>query len=104
MAINTVTIAGTVNAPNAVGVEGGTITITLSEPGSVTDVATEVVVGTHPFEAVITTVGGVNFEIIPNGDITPAGTTYRAEYRLANGQRWAKTWTVPGVNTDIGDL
>ncbi len=106
--IATVTISGKVVRPNGQGVDGGSITIELSESGTVDDSGTEQVVGGSFIEKIATN-GDVNFTIIPNsgtGSISPPGTTYLAVIEDSDGRRWSKVWSIAASpsSQDIGDL
>ncbi|MGH9785774.1 MAG: hypothetical protein ACRD88_16500, partial [Terriglobia bacterium] len=41
--------------------------------------------------------GVVNVSLYPNAGATPAGTSYRAQYFLANGASYFETWVVPAT-------
>ena len=49
--------------------------------------------------------GVVNLSLTPNLGATPAGTSYRARYELANGARYTETWVVPATGpVKISDI
>ncbi len=107
MAIPKRQITGSILRPTAVGVRGGTIEITLSAPGSVTDDVSgdkHRVGGSETVE--IDEAGAVSFELIPNDVLDPAGTHYRARRTLANGCTRDEFWTIPsGASAlSLGDI
>jgi hypothetical protein len=103
MAITTVTISGKVVKPDGSAQEGGIIKISPQSSGTVDDAGTEQQVGGE-FIATIGTDGSVNFEIIPSGEYTGGSIDYNARFELPDGSEFTKVWTVPGTDTDIGDL
>lgn len=49
--------------------------------------------------------GNVNLSLAPNAGATPAGTSYRAQYFLANGASYTETWVVPATGpVEINDV
>jgi hypothetical protein len=104
MAYAIITITGTILAPDGVGVVGGYIEYTLNAVGSVSDAATHVILGTS--RTPIRYDGTVNFTIVANADITPAGTRYAARIVPEDGEAFVQEWVVPAspATQDIGDI
>ena len=61
----------------SVTVDGGTLTYSIPATGG--------------------TAGAVNVSLYPNAGATPAGTSYRARYFLANAANYTETWVVPAT-------
>lgn len=108
MAIPQRTINGSVLLPTGAGAPGGTIKATLSSrSGKVADdVSGDGSVIGGELDAVVADDGTVSFNLTPNDEITPAGTYWILEFRLADGSRWKRWVTVPsGAGAiAIGDL
>lgn len=102
-----VTVTGSVLGPDGTGIAGGSIEITLHPPGGSTpDGATEQIVSAV-MTVIIASTGAVSFTIVPNSNISPAGSKYRAAFQTPEGFRWTKEWDVDianGASQDIGDL
>ena len=58
-------------------IDGGTLTYTILATGA--------------------SAGVVNLSLAPNAGASPAGTSYRARYYLANGASYTETWVVPAT-------
>lgn len=96
MAIPKRTISGTIYRPDGTGIAGGSISIQLSHPGSVMDEATlkdERVAGVA--KVAIGADGAVEFDLVPNDEISPTGTFYRVTFRDGDGAEWSDAWEVP---------
>ncbi len=107
MAIKQTTIQGTVLLPSGDPSPGGNIQLKLStEMGVTPDDATSssYVVGSS-VEVVISSLGIVNFTLVPNDAITPAGTVWVAEYYFPGGKQITECWSIlDGPDIEIGDI
>jgi hypothetical protein len=106
MAISTKTINGKVVTPDGVGWAGGSIYYSLNVDGTVDDAGTEQVVGATKV-TIIQQDGTVDFDLIPNDNITPADTVYVVRFFAPDGSRMTQLWRV--LSTDpstinIGDV
>lgn len=104
MPLETTRVNGKVHLPTGPA-PGGEILIRLSEPGSVSDgTQTHTIVGQAV--ALIEPDGSVDFTLVPNSVIAPAGTHYVVEYVFLGGTRKTEKWNV-GTTPDpiaIGDI
>lgn len=101
-------ITGSVLKPDGNGVAGGTIVIRPSAPGTWNDGVDEQVVAGQ-INVTISATGVVTaFDIVPNDQITPAGTTYFAQYlpdAASSVPPWVEAWSVTGVvDLTIGQI
>lgn len=101
-------ILGTILKPDGTPVDGGQIEFTLSTgTGTVPDDTTsdEYSVG-GPVTIPIGADGTVNFNLVPNDKITPAGTVWIARFQLAGGFVYEEKWSVTdsGSPIQIGDV
>ena len=108
MAVSVATVTGKVVLPDGSGPSSGTITATLSVNGKTSDGGTYQRVVSRKFFPIASD-GAVDFSIVPNDLITPAGSFYTAKYRLLDSDGFAsgkvETWEVNGASAhDIGDL
>lgn len=107
MAIPSRQIQGTILDPNGVGVNGGTIEFRL-DIGSGTvqdDTTTAAYVCGGTKHIVIGTDGTVDFNLVPNDEISPSGSNWVATYRLPGIDMFRETWNVPaGAVIQIGDV
>lgn len=95
MAVETTSVVGKVLRADAQGAGGGSITLELTAPGTVLDGSTRHVVGGKMVVQISPVDGAVSFSLVPNDVITPAGTYWRATYRLPSGDGWEELWSVP---------
>lgn len=108
--VTTVHIVGNVLLPDGSTPRSGHIDVKLSQPGTTEDgIGGDMKVGGR-FRTTLLSGGRVDFFIVPNDDITPAGTTYRAEYSLVDRHGHTfftdAVWSVNStpVTQNIGDL
>lgn len=108
-AVETTTVQGKVILPSGVVASGGKLTLTLSQIGSTPDTSTaeeEVVLGW--FTTSISSSGVVDFALVPNDAVSPAGTYYAVSYNVTSPIRasWSEKWSVTTSPdpVDIGDI
>lgn len=105
MSVATVHVVGRIVAPDGTGVAGGTITFTLSVPGRVED-SGETGRVARAWTFPIDLDGAVDFNLIPNDAIDPAGTWYDVTYAPTRQPVWSErvqVTTLP-AEIEIGDL
>jgi hypothetical protein len=108
MAIQTVSITGKILLPDGSAPASGSISVRLSQAGSVLDGATSQRVGAE-IAAALGTDGSMpsGLALVPNDAITPSGTYYLVEFTAreqgSSTKRWTEKWQVPsGGPLDIG--
>lgn len=105
MAINNTRITGSVVLPSGTPPVGGRIKCRLSLIGTVADgAAHQVILGQQVFT--IGSDGTVDFTLVPNSEITPAGSCYVLEFDVPGCETFIEKVTVP-TSPDpcgIGDL
>lgn len=101
-------IVGTVLKPDGTPVGGGQIEFTLSTgTGTVPDDTTSDVYAVGgPVSIPIGVDGTVDFNLVPNDKITPAGTVWSAKFTLAGHFVYVEQWSVidSGSPIQIGDV
>jgi len=105
MAVQTTTITGLVLAPSGSPVTGGRIRARLTGPGTVDDAGTNQKI--HGFaEFAIGANGAVNFALVPNDVISPAGSIYSVEFNMPDGASWVEFWSLATAPDpiEIGDI
>jgi hypothetical protein len=105
MAVETTTITGKVLQPSGVPASGGRLRARLSSPGTINDAGvTQKINGVA--EAEIGSDGSVNFKLVPNDAISPAGSIYAVEFQMPDGSSWREYWNLPTNPdpTEIGDV
>ena len=103
-------MAGKVLMPNGAVATGGTITVTLSQPGTTDDTST--MVSQRVGGRVIGSIGAAGdvtgITLVPNDKITPSGTYYTAQFSTTGPVRtsWTETWslTTSPDPIDVGDI
>ncbi len=106
MAIPTVQVTGSVVDPDAIGVTGGMITLTLSQSGSALDGAiSRRVAASATWTLDATGNLPASALLVPNDAITPSGTAYSVRFNitLANGTRstWTEIWQLASTPSPI---
>jgi hypothetical protein len=98
---STTTVAFRVVTPSGTNVTAGTITAELSQPGTVADGATAVAVGLKSTSAITGT--GFTLALVPNANITPAGTYYKVTVQTTapTWGSWSEKWQIPSSGTPI---
>lgn len=106
MAIPTVHITGTIVGPDGTAAGGATIAITLIGNGSKTSNGSIAPVVGGPKRVVASQAGAVDFYLIPNDELAPAGSYYKAVYTLADGTSWTEMWSLPAdpASVDLGAI
>ncbi len=108
MSIFTTNIRGTVLKPDGTPYEGGSIEFRLSVgTGTVPDDTTSDVYAVGgTVKASIGPDGTVDFDLVPNDKITPAGSVWVATYLLPGNLRFQEFWSVlePVDPIQIGDI
>lgn len=94
MAVETTRITGNVLLPTGAAASGGRIRVRLSTPSTVADGGTSHVVGVAPYDVQIGTNGAVDFFLVPNDVLTPAGTHYLMQFETLDGFSWSERVTV----------
>jgi hypothetical protein len=89
MAITTVNVIGTVYLPNGAPAANVRMRWRLTEAGVVDDAGASQRVG-GVFEASADASGAVDFNVIPNDTITPAGTFYHVTFETDKGEKWTE--------------
>lgn len=105
MAAETTRITGLVLLPSGAPCTGGSLRVRLSGPGTVQDAGvTQKVNGI--VDVAIGSNGAVDFKLIPNDAITPAGSIYHVDFQTNDGFRWSEHWSVTTAPdpTEIGDI
>jgi len=103
VAVNTTTVQGTVYLPGgATPVTKGTVTASLSFRGQAADGATTAVIAgriTSPIDVA----GFVTILLVPNDQITPAGTWYNVAFdvQTPTPMRWTEKWSVTNTPDPI---
>jgi hypothetical protein len=106
-AVVTRSIGGKVLMPDGAAPASGSVTCTLSQPGSTLDGTTSQRVAAFATGTIGAT-GALTLGLIPNDAITPVGTAYSCVFfaRTTSGRSatWSEVWQVPsGVGTlDVG--
>ncbi len=105
MALPLVSITGKVYFPDGTPATGSLV-VELTQPGSALDGAASQRVGSRATE-VVAADGSAGFSLVPNDQISPAGTVYQVTYFLKNaaGQTappWSEFWTVPSTPSPVG--
>ncbi len=88
MAVETTQILGTVYDPTGAPAARVRLRIRLSTRATAPDGAARHVVGSMPVEVRANDAGEVDFLLIPNDVLDPAGTTYLVSYETPAGARW----------------
>lgn len=107
MAIKKTTIQGTVLLPSGDPSPGGRIELKLSTELGISpdDADSQVYVVGSSITAKIGALGVVDFTLVPNDAITPAGTVWVAEYYFPGGKQITECWSIlDGPDIEIGDI
>jgi hypothetical protein len=105
MAVETTRITGLVITPAGTPATGGKMRIRLSGPGKVEDGAVTQKIGGN-VEVAIGSNGAVDFVLVPNDAILPAGTVYHVQFETPSGFRWSEHWSLATAPDpiEIGDI
>lgn len=109
MAVPTVQITGAVVTPDGTAPTSGTVTVQLSQAGSVLDGATSKrVAGAQVFDLGAGGACPAEMVLVPNDAITPSGTYYAVRFRTVSDdgvvQTWSEKWQIASspATIDVG--
>lgn len=107
MAITKIAVAGTVYLPSGQPAAGGTITLELTQAGSITVDGNQQVIGSR-FPVPIGLDGTVSFDLVPNNLVSiPIGAVYYRAIFAVGGVQWTEFWDLSssGPNPiDLGEI
>src|SRR3990170_6154369 len=93
MAIPTTRITGKVILPDGTGAKGGTLDIKLSQDGAtVKDGTIDHVLNGRKKVSIAPADGSVDFYLVPNDAVSPAGTHWVVTFTLPDGTVWTERW------------